>query len=68
MDGDSCLAHFPLLNATQLTNHSLFIPIFGLLGWWLLSPTPEPEIVNPNQTDSYEQMINKGKSVKARRF
>lgn len=22
----------------------LFVPIFGLLGWWLLSPAPEVEV------------------------
>jgi hypothetical protein len=46
----------------------LFIPIFGLLGWWLYGPQPEIQIAEPDQKTSYDMYMKDSNKVKSRRF
>ncbi|KAM3572135.1 hypothetical protein VYU27_005841 [Nannochloropsis oceanica] len=46
----------------------LFIPIFGLLGWWLYGPQPEVVGVDPDQKTSYDMYMKDSNKMKSRKF
>ena len=46
----------------------LFIPIFGLLGWWLYGPQEEFVAADPDQKTSYDMYMKDSNKVRSRRF
>lgn len=46
----------------------LFVPIFGLLGWWLYGPQPEPQIASPDEKISYDVYFKDSNKIKSRKF
>ncbi len=50
----------------------LFVPIFGILGWWLYGPQPEPVIPEDQSTTtskmSYDAFVKDSSKSKSRKF
>jgi hypothetical protein len=43
----------------------LLVPVFGLLGWWLFSPPPEPVVSSPTEKTSYDSYFKNERKIRA---